>query len=167
MFFDMRWRRYCKCVNVRSAFLKYNYNSAMDLICIKSTWRFMQKGTPMKLEHPFIYSFIHSFIHPFIYSFIPVLMAGPLSLPNRVSHTVRSDTSCFNFQYSLVFLRPYSICLHLLPRIPVTYIHSSSFSSMVCFRRQFIRKMWPMQVSYHLFSVCSMFLSSLTPCNTS
>ena len=35
------------------------------------------------------------------------------------------------------------------------------------FRRQFLCKMWPVQLAFLVFVVCRMFLSSLTPCNTS
>jgi hypothetical protein len=41
----------------------------------------------------------------------------------------------------------------------------SVFSEMACFRRQFLRKMWPINLAFLHFIVCRMFLFSLTPCN--
>jgi hypothetical protein len=35
-----------------------------------------------------------------------------------------------------------------------------------CFRRQFLRKMWPVQLAFLRFILCRMFLSSLTLCIT-
>ena len=64
----------------------------------------------------------------------------------------------------LVFPLKSSInCLRLLPRLSVT---SSIFPSITCFRRQFLRKMWPTQLAFLLFIVCTTFLSSLTHSNT-
>jgi len=48
--------------------------------------------------------------------------------------------------------------------------HFYPFVSLSCnnvFRRQFLCKMWPVQLAFLVFVVCRMFLSSLTPCNTS
>ena len=39
--------------------------------------------------------------------------------------------------------------------------------SVTCSRRQFLPKMWPIQLAFLLFAVCRVFLSSLAPCNTS
>jgi hypothetical protein len=54
--------------------------------------------------------------------FVVCLTTGPQPLPKRVLHRVRSSASYFSFQYLLVPLRSSSRCLHLLPRLPVTYI---------------------------------------------
>jgi len=43
---------------------------------------------------------------------------------------------------------------------------TSNLSSM-CFRSQFLRKMWPIHLAFFLVIVCMLFLSSLTLCNTS
>jgi hypothetical protein len=40
-------------------------------------------------------------------------------------------------------------------------------SSVTCFRRQFLCKMWSIQLAFHLFIVRTLSLSSLTLCNTS
>jgi hypothetical protein len=58
--------------------------------------------------------------------------------------------------------RSTSRCLCLL-RLPVTSI----FPSITCFRMQFLRKIWPIQLSFLIFIVCGDFLIPLTVCNTS
>jgi hypothetical protein len=79
------------------------------------------------------------------------------------SHTVRPSASSFSFQYPLFSLRPSSSWLRHLPRLPTPFV----FHSIACFRRQFLRNMWPIQLAFLLFIVCRMSLSSLTLCNTS
>jgi len=76
-------------------------------------------------------------------------------------------SSTHNFQYRLLSLKSFSSCLLLLPRLPVTSILPSIFPSTACFRRQFVRKMWPIQLAFLLFTVCRIMLSSLALCNTS
>ena len=75
----------------------------------------------------------------------------------------RSSASSFNWQYLSFSLRSSSHCLHLLRRLPVFSI----FPSKACFKRQFLRKMWPIQFAFLLFIVRGIFLSSLTVCYTS
>jgi len=53
-----------------------------------------------------------------------------------------SDSSC-SFRYPFFSLRSCSSCLRLLPRLFVTSILPCIFPSITCFRRQFLRKMWP------------------------
>jgi hypothetical protein len=88
---------------------------------------------------------------------------GPQPLPKRVLHTVRSSVSSFSFQNPRVS----SSCLHLLPRLPITSILPSIFPSIMRFKRQLLHKTWPIQLAILLFIVCTIFLSSLTLCNTS
>jgi hypothetical protein len=87
------------------------------------------------------------------------LTTGPQPLSKRVLHRVRSSASCFSFQYLLFSLRSSSSCLHLFPRLSVTSILPSIFPSITCFRRQFLRKMWPIQLAfswrYHCFGINS------------
>ena len=64
----------------------------------------------------------------------------------------------FNLQYLLLPWRPYSSCLRLLIRLRVPYI----FHSVTCLRKQFLRKMWPIQFAFLHCFVCRMFVSSLT-----
>jgi len=71
-------------------------------------------------------------------------MPGPQPLPTWVLHKVPSGTSPFNFQYPLFSCRSSSSC---------------------CFRRHFLRKLWPVQLPFRLFIVCGIFLSSLSLCN--
>ena len=87
----------------------------------------------------------------------------PLSLPKPVLHRQRLSYSSFNFQNHLVSLRSFSSCLRLLPLLPVTSSLPSTFLSITCFRRQFLRKMWPVQLAFPSMTVCRIFLS-LTLC---
>ena len=56
---------------------------------------------------------------------------------------MRSNASSVSFRYFVVFLWPSRSCLLFLPRCPVTCI----FPSIKGFRRQFLRKMWPIQLA--------------------
>ena len=69
---------------------------------------------------------------------------GPKPLPKRFLHIVRSTASSFNWQYPLLSLR-----------------------SSTCCRRQFLRKMWPIQLAFRFLISCRIFLCSLTLSNTS
>ena len=104
---------------------------------------------------------IHSFIHSFIHSVVS-LMKGPQSLPKQVLHRLWSSASSSNFSYPVFSLRSSSaFLLHL----PITSILPSIFLSVICFRRQFLHKMWPFQLAFLLFVVCRIFPFSLTLCN--
>ena len=81
-------------------------------------------------------------------------------LPKPVLQRMRSITPSFSFQYPLASLSSTSICLSLLPRLPVTYM-------LTRFRRQFLRRMWAIQLVFLLFIVRRTLFSSLTLCNTS
>jgi len=84
-------------------------------------------------------SFIHSVV---------CLTTGPKPLPKAALHIVRSRASSFKRQYPLLSLRSSSSFLRLLPRLPVTSIPPCTFPSITCFRRQFLRKMWPIQFAF-------------------
>ena len=100
---------------------------------------------------PYIY--IHSFIH-----LVACLKTGPKLLPNRAVHLVRSRASSFKWDYLLLSLRsPISFL-----RLPVTSIPSFIFPSIILCRRQFVRKMWPIQLGFRLLISCWIFLCSLT-----
>ena len=92
---------------------------------------------------------------------------GPKPLPKRFLHIVRSRASSFNLQYPLLSLRSSSSFLRLLPRLLVTFICPFIFPSITCFRRQFLRKMWPNQLAFRFLISCRIFLCSLTLSNTS
>ena len=76
------------------------------------------------------------------------LTTGPKPLPKRFLHIVRSKASSFKWQYPLLSLRSSSSFLHLLPRLLVTSISPFIFPSITCFIRQFLRKMWPIQLAF-------------------
>jgi len=103
------------------------------------------------------------------HSFIQVvcLMTGPKPLPKRAVHIVRSRAFSFKWQYHLLSLRSSSSFLRLLPRLPVTSIHPFIFPSITRCRRQFRRKMWPIQFAFRLRILCTIFFCSLTLSNTS
>lgn len=74
------------------------------------------------------------------------LTTGPLLLPKRVIHTVRSSAPSSNFQNPLLSLRSRGNCLPLHSRLPVTFLPSSVFPSVTCFRRHCQRKVWLIQM---------------------
>ena len=77
-------------------------------------------------------------------------------------HTAQFSAASFNFHYPVVSLRSSSSCIRLLPPLPV----NSLFPSIACFRRQFLRYMWPILLTFLRFIVRRM-LVYLTQCNTS
>ena len=95
------------------------------------------------------------------------LTTGPKPLPKRFLHIVRSRASSFKRQYPLLSLRLSSSFPRLLPRLPVTSFPPFTFPSITCCRRQFLRKMWPIQLAFRLLISCRIFLCSLTLSNTS
>ena len=68
---------------------------------------------------------------------------------------------------SSLSLRSSSSFLRLLPCLLVTSISPFIFPSITCFRRQFLRKMWPIQLAFRFLIACRVFLCSLTWSNTS
>jgi len=86
-------------------------------------------------------------IHPFIHS-VFCLTTGPKPPPKQFLHTVRSSASSFKWEYPLLSLRSSSSFLRLLPRLLVTSFSPFIFPSITCFRRQFLRKMWPIQLAF-------------------
>ena len=103
-----------------------------------------------------------SFIH-----LVVCLMTGPKPLPKRAFHLVRSRASSFKWEYPLLSLRSSSSFLCLLSHLPVTSIPPFIFPSITCFSRQFLRKMWPILLAFHLRISCRVFLCCLTLSNTS
>ena len=79
---------------------------------------------------------------------------GPEPLPKRFLHIVRSRASSFNWQYPLLSLRSSISFLRLLPRLLVTSICPFIFPSITCCRRQFLRKMWPIQLAFRYLISC-------------
>ena len=95
------------------------------------------------------------------------LTTGPEPPAKRFLHLVRSRASFFKWEYPLLSLRSSSSFLRLLPRLFVTSICPFIFPSITCYRRQFLRKMWPTQLAFRFLISCRIFLSSLTVSNTS
>ena len=100
-------------------------------------------------------------IHPFIHS-VFCLTTGPKPPPKRCLHIVRSRASSFKWEYPLLSWRSSSSFLRLLPRLLVTSISPFIFPSITCFRRQFLRKMWPIQLAFRFLISCRISLCSLT-----
>ena len=65
------------------------------------------------------------------------------------------------------YKRPSSSFLRLLPRLPVTSIPPFTCPLVTCCRRQFLRKMWPIQLVFCFLISRRIFLCSLTLSNTS
>jgi len=103
----------------------------------------------------------------FIIHLAVCLTTGPKPLPKRALHIVRSRASSFKWQYPLLSLRSSNSFLRLLPCLLVTSIHPCIFPSITRCRRQFRRKMWPIQFAFRLRISCRIFLCSLTLSNTS
>jgi hypothetical protein len=80
-----------------------------------------------------------------------------LSKASSKASSPQSGIGCssFHFQYPFFSLISSSSCLRLFHRLPVTYICPSIFPSITYFRRQFLRKMWPIQLTSLHFIVYS------------
>ena len=104
--------------------------------------------------------------NPFIHLVVR-LTTGPKPLPKRALHIVRFRASSFKWEYDPLSLRSSSSFLRLLPRLLVTSTPPFIFPSITCCIRQFLRKMWPIQLAFRLLISCRIFLSSLTLSNTS
>ena len=55
-------------------------------------------------------------------------------------------------QYPFVSLKSSTCCLRRILRLPVTSIRPSILALKTCFRRQFLRAMWPIQLAFLLLS---------------
>ena len=101
-----------------------------------------------------------------LHHLVVCLTTGPKPLPKRALHIVRSKASSFKWEYPLFPLRSSNSCLRLLPCLPVTSIPPCIFPSVTRCRRQFLRKIWPIQFAFLLRISCRLFLCSLTLSNT-
>jgi hypothetical protein len=138
----------------------YTITKLCYTVCIQERYIMYHSGDSHKKQNyfPQILNVIHS---------VFCLPTGPKLLPKRFLHIVRSRASSFKWEYSLLSLRSSSSFLRLLPRLLVTSISPFIFPSIICFRRQFLRKMWPIQLAYRFRVLCRIFLCSLTLSNTS
>ena len=135
--------------------------------------------------HPSIHPSIHPFIYPSTHHILS-LISSRVCLPQYILRQVHSlFQNEFSRQCDLIL--PFSISIiplfplcHLvaacvfLPRLPVTSVVPCVFHSITCCRRQSLRKMWPIHLTFLPFlcecvcvCVCVLFSSSLTLCNTS
>ena len=137
---------------------KTNTVTALEFLLSCCTCEPLQVLQLPQILHVFI--FIHSFIHLAV-----CLTTGPKPLPKRPLHIVRSRASSFKWEYPLLSLRSSSSFLRPLPRLPVTSIPPFIFPSITRCRRQFLRKMWPIQLAFRLLTSCRIFLCSLTLSN--
>jgi hypothetical protein len=103
----------------------------------------------------------------FIINLAVCLTIGPKPLPKRALHIVRSRYSSFRSEYPLLSLRSSSSSLHPLPRLSFTSSSHFVFPSITCCGKQFLRKMWPIQLAFVLLISCRIFPYSLNLCNTS
>ena len=71
--------------------------------------------------------------------------------PKRFPKRMRYDSSSFKLPNILFSLTSFSSCLRLIPHL----LLPSIFPSIPCFRRQFLRKMWPIQLAFLRFIVCT------------
>jgi hypothetical protein len=114
-----------------------------------------------------------------------------ISLNNLFLNNIHSFIHCcLSYDRSIVFRSQFSIECILVLLLPISRIpyfpegHPKAayifflifpsllffplfFPSILCFRRQFLHKMWPIQWAFLIFIVCRMHRSSLTVCNTS
>jgi hypothetical protein len=111
-----------------------------------SVVRFVRRGQLMQQL-----SFIRSVVCP---------ATGPWTLPKTVLHRLRAGASSFNFRYPLVFISSSSGCLCLPSRLLVTSNFPPLSHSLTCFRRQFLRKMWPLLLDFLLFIIYLIYLST-------
>jgi len=82
------------------------------------------------------------------------LTTGPKPLPKQALHIVQSRAFSFKWEYSLLSLWSSKSFLRLLPCLPVTSIPPCIFPSVTRCRRQFLRKMWPIQFAFRLRISC-------------
>ena len=103
------------------------------------------RASSFKLVYPLLS--LRSSSSFFIHS-VFCLTTDPKPPAKRYPHIVRSRASSFKWEYPLLSLRSSSSFLRLLHRILATSISPFIFPSITCFRRQFLRKMWPIHVGY-------------------
>ena len=96
----------------------------------------------------------HTHTHIFIH-LIVCLTTGSKPLPKPALHVVQSRASFFRWQYPLISLRSSSSYLRLLLRLPVTSVPAFNFPSIRCCRKQFLSKMWPIQLAFRLIISCT------------
>ena len=86
-------------------------------------------------------------------------MTGSKPPPKGFLHILRSSVSSFKWEYPLLSLSSPSSFLRLLHRLLFTSISPFIFPSISCFRRQFRRKMWPIQLAFRLLIQNYLYMS--------
>jgi hypothetical protein len=111
-------------------------------------------------------SIVCMYVYIFIIHLVVCLTTSPKPLPKPVLHIVRPRPSSFKWEYPLLSLRSSNSFLRLLPCLLVTSNPSCIFPSVTRCRRQFLRKIWPIQLAFRLCISCRIFFCSLTLSNT-
>ena len=110
---------------------------------------------PLHAQYSFRLLFIHSAV---------CLTRSHELFPKRILHWVQSGASASSI---LTFPYRHIVAAYIFFLVFfITPILSSAFLSIMSFKRQFLRKMWPTQITFLLFIVCRTFLPSLTQRNT-
>jgi hypothetical protein len=108
---------------------------------------------PCPVSHSFhrVLSFFLSSIQSFILYFVS-LTTG--TYPLSKSSSLHGTIYWFLLQFPISFsLRSSSSCLRILTPLPITSVLPSVVPSITCFRRQFLHKMWPIQLAFLLVNV--------------
>jgi hypothetical protein len=105
---------------------------------------------------------IHSCYMFFIHSFSSLSHDRSKPLSKRCLHLARSRASSFRWDYPHLSLKSFNSLLPLLPRLPVTSIPDFIFLSITCSWRQFLCKMWQIQLTFRLRISYRIFLCCLT-----
>jgi hypothetical protein len=91
--------------------------------------------------------------------YVICLMTNPYPFPKGVIYRALFSAPSFHIQYPLFSLRLSGRCLRLLPRLPVTFLLPSILPSIMCYRRQFLCKVWPIQLAFLIIIACGRLLS--------
>jgi hypothetical protein len=96
---------------------------------------------------------------------IVCLTKGAQSLPKQVFLRVRSSASPFQFQYPLLSSRSFRNYVCPLPHFPSLSLPFYC-TSIICFRRQFVLKLRPIQLAFFYFYCMQKILALVTLRNT-
>ena len=95
------------------------------------------------------------------------IKTGPKPPPKPALHIVRSRASSFKWEYPLLSLRT-SVASYVFFHVFLSLLSPFSiFPSITRCRRQFLRKIWPIQLAFRFLISCRIFLCSLILSNTS
>ena len=143
-------------VDLRSQYRTKTAITTYSEECQRDSNKLAVKQWTVKVHNSCSKIIFHSFIHS-----VFRLTTVPKPPPKLFLHIVRCRTSSFKCEYPLLSLRSSSSFLRLLARLLVTSISPFIFPSITCFRRQFLRKMWPIQLAFRFLISCRIFLCSL------